>query len=170
MGGSGGGSRRRISREHLTELSRTAKEALRQSDEPQRRCVFISFASEDLDEVNLLRGQAKNENAGFELIDRSLQEPFDSQQAEYIKAGIRQRINQSSVTLVYLSADTANSKWVDWEIRESVRLGKGVIGVFKGNAPPALLPPALGEIGARLIPWTHDAIADAIEQASRQRK
>jgi len=170
MGSGGGGSRRRISRERLTELSRTASEALKDADEPQRRCVFISFANEDLDEVNLLRGQAKNENAGFELIDRSLQEPFDSERAEYIRQGIRQRINQSSVTLVYLSPDAANSKWVDWEIRESVRLGKGVIGVFKGNAPPALLPPAIKEIKANLVPWEHKAIADAIEQASRKRE
>lgn len=169
-GGGGGGGRRRISLGQLAELSRTAREALKQADQPQRRCVFIGFASEDLSEVNLLRGQAKKENAGFEMIDRSLQEPFDSERAEYIKQGIRQRINQSSVTVVYLSPDTVNSKWVDWEIRESIRLGKGVVGLFKGDTPPTLLPPALAEIKARLVPWAHDAIADAIEQASRKRK
>src|SRR6266446_1964936 len=160
----GGRGSRRFSRERLKELSQAAIDALKEADEPQRRSVFISFATEDLDEVNLLRGQAKNENAGFVFIDRSLQEPFDSERAEYIRQGIRQRINQSSVTLVYLSPDAANSKWVDWEIRESVRLGKGVIGVFKGNAPPALLPPAIKEIKANVVPWEHKAIADAIER------
>ena len=169
MGGRGG-SRRHFSPERLKDLSQTAREALRKADEPQRRSVFISFASEDLDEVNLLRGQAKNEGSAFDLIDRSLQEPYDSDRAEYIKQGIRQRINQSSVTLVYLSSDTVNSKWVDWEIRESVRLGKGVIGVYKGNAPPERLPAALQEIKANIVPWTHEAIADAIERASRERK
>jgi hypothetical protein len=169
MGG-GRSSRRHFSPERLKELSQTAKEALSKADEPQRRSVFISFASEDLDEVNLLRGQAKNEKSGFDLIDRSLQEPFDSDRAEYIRQGIRQRINQSSVTLVYLSNATADSKWVDWEIRESVRLGKGVVGVYKGGAAPERLPTALLEIKAKIVPWTHDRIANAIEEASHQRK
>jgi len=143
---------------------------LKEADEPQRRSVFISFATEDLDEVNLLRGQAKNENAGFVFIDRSLQEPFASERAEYIKQGIRQRINQSSVTLVYLTSNTAKSDWVDWEIQESVRLGKGVIGVYKGEGPPPQLPRAIVEIRAKLVPWTHRDIEEAIEKARSQRK
>jgi hypothetical protein len=165
----GGRSSRHFSREELTELTRAAKEALKNADEPKRRSVFISFAAEDLNEVNLLRGQAKNENAGFEMIDRSLHDPFESERAEYIKAGIRDRINQASVTLVYLSKDTANSKWVDWEIRESVRLGKGVIGVFQGDVPPTPLPKALVEIKAKVVSWNHVDVAKAIEDASRKR-
>ena len=165
----GGRSTRRFSREQLADLTRTAKEALNNADAPKRRSVFISFATEDLNEVNLLRGQAKNENAAFEFIDRSLQEPFDSDRAEYIKQGIRDRINQSSVTLVYLSPQAANSKWVDWEIRESVRLGKGIVGVFQGGAPPALLPQAFNEFKTSIVPWKHEAIAKAIESASRKR-
>jgi hypothetical protein len=164
------GSRRHFSPERLKDLTQTAREILKTADEPQRRSVFISFASEDLDEVNLLRGQAKNEKSEFDFIDRSLQEPFESERAEYIKQGIRERINQSSVTLVYLSSATAESKWVDWEIRESVRLGKGVIGVYKGASPPAQLPVAIRECGAKIVPWTHEKIAEAIEQASRKRK
>ena len=163
-------SRRHFSPERLKELTQTAREILKKADEPQRRSVFISFASEDLDEVNLLRGQAKNEKSEFDFIDRSLQEPFESERAEYIKEGIRERINQSSVTLVYLSSATAESKWVDWEIRESIRLGKGVIGVYKGESHPDRLPTALRECGAKIVPWTHEKISAAIEQASRKRK
>lgn len=169
MGGGGGRSRRHFSPEKLAELERTAREELKRADEPLRRSVFISFATENLNEVNLLRGQAKNENAGFELNDRSLHEPIDSERAEYIKQGIRDRINQCSVTLVFLSPDAAESKWVDWEIRESVRLGKGVIGVYQGDTPPSKLPAAFVEIGAKTITWNHDEIAKAIERASVKR-
>jgi len=41
--------------------------------------------------VNLLRGQARNENSDLEFSDWSLSEPFDSKNAEYIKRGIRER-------------------------------------------------------------------------------
>ncbi|MDE3170631.1 MAG: TIR domain-containing protein [Acidobacteriota bacterium] len=167
MGGSR--SNRSFSPKELADLTRAAKEALKGADQPRRRCVFISFAFEDLNEVNLLRGQAKNENAAFEMIDRSLQEPFESERAEYIKEGIRDRIKQASVTLVYLSERTAHSKWVEWEIQESVRLGKGVIGVFQGDKAPEALPKALGEAKAKIVSWNHENIANAIDEASRKR-
>ena len=117
MGGVGG--RHGVpSEKDLKRLERLAKETLSSADRPAVRNVFISFVQEDLNDVNLLRGQAKNENTDLEFNDWSLREPFDSAKAEYIKRGIRERIRQSSVTLVYLSQKTAKSKWVDWEINE----------------------------------------------------
>jgi hypothetical protein len=161
MGGGGayGGG---PSNEDLERLEEIAKKALREPEQSGRRSVFISFVNEDLAEVNLLRGQAKNENAPFEFNDWSLREPFESKRTDYIKRGIRERIRQSSTTLVYLSERTAGSKWVDWEIRESVALGKRVVAMYSG-AKPLRLPAAVSEFGIVVIPWTHDAIARALE-------
>jgi hypothetical protein len=167
--GGGGGRSRGISRDELTRLETRAKDALVSAAQPERRNVFISFATEDLDHVNLLRGQAKNEDSDLEFNDWSLREPFDSDRAEYIKNGIRERIRQSSVTLVYVSDATTHSAWVDWEVRESISLGKGVIAVHSGTTPPLFLPPALTAHGIQPIPWTHDGIGRAIERASRTR-
>ena len=69
--------------------------------------------------------QAKNENLAIEFNAWFLQEPFDSQKAEDIRPGIGECIRQYSVTLVHLSDKTTNSKWLDWEIRESIAMGKG---------------------------------------------
>jgi hypothetical protein len=124
---------------------------------------------EDLAEVNLLRGQAKSENASLEFNDWSLRKPFDSEDAEYIRRGIRERIRQSSVTVCYVTENTARSKWVDWEIRESIKLGKGVIAMYKGDKPPRNLPSAFRELGIRLIPWNHEEITRAIDRATRVR-
>lgn len=162
MGGGGGWS---ISDNDLKKLEDIAKENLKQGAQPAKRNIFISFAYDDINEVNLLRGQAKNENSEIEFNDWSLQEPFESERAEYIRRGIRERIRQSSVTLVYLSDKTADSKWVNWEIKESVSLGKGVIGVYKGDSPPTILPSAIKENKVNLVKWTHQGIADAIEKA-----
>lgn len=96
------------------------------------------------------------------------QEPFNSRKAEYIRGGIRDRIRQSSVTLVYLSEHTAESEWVNWEIRESTKLGKGVIGVYKGDDPPRVLPTALKESRVPLVRWTHKGVAAAIEKAAKE--
>ena len=167
MGGGGGG--RGPSRDDLSRLEELARKSLREGAEPLKCNVFISFVSEDINDVNLLRGQAKNESSDIEFNDWSLREPFDSKRAEYIKRGIRDRIERSSVTLVYVSEHTADSKWVDWEIRESVRMGKGVIAVHKGELPPQKLPNALKELKTPLIRWTQKGIAAVIEKASKKR-
>jgi len=166
MGGARGGGRN-LRNEELRQLEEVAKASLKEAAQPEKRNVFISFVEEDLAEVNLLRGQAKNENSNLEFNDWSLKEPFDSKNAEYIKRGIRERIRQCSVTICYISENTANSKWVDWEIRESIKLGKGVIAMYKGNSPPKHLPPAIKELGIKMVPWNQQEIAKAIEKAAQ---
>lgn len=144
MGGSSSGPRRVGDVKSLIER---AKQELR-----GKRNVFISFAYEDVNVVNLLRAQAKNENSPIEFNDWSVSEPYDSDRAGYIKQRISERIAQSSLTVVYVSSDAARSSWVDWEIRESVRLNKRVVGVFSGDVLPADVP-AVREMGVRCVPW-----------------
>ena len=165
MGGARGGGRS-LRSEELRELEEVAKTSLREAAQPQKRNVFISFVTEDLAEVNLLRGQAKNENSNLEFNDWSLKEPFNSKNAEYIKRGIRERIRQCSVTVCYLTENTEKSQWVDWEIRESIKLEKGIIAMYKGDSPPKNLPPAIKELGIKMVPWNQDAINKAIEKAA----
>ncbi|MCJ7516228.1 MAG: TIR domain-containing protein [Dehalococcoidia bacterium] len=166
MGGYGG-SGRRLYGEELKTLEQLARDSLREGAQPQKRNVFISFVEEDLAEINLLRGQAKNENSNLEFNDWSLKKPFDSADAEYIKRGIRERIRQCSVTICYVTENTAKSKWVDWEIREGIKLGKAVIAMYKGDKPPSNLPPAIKELSIKLIPWSHEEITKEIDKATR---
>lgn len=164
----GGVGWRSLTPEQLGKLEKVAKESLKKGAEPEKHNVFLSFASEDLSEVNLLRGQAKNENSDIAFNDWSLKKPFDNKDAEYIQRGIRERIRQSSVTLVYVSENTAQSRWVNWEIRESIALGKGVIAMYKGDAPPVKLPPAIAEHKIRLVPWNQRELAKAIEREAKE--
>lgn len=130
------------------------------------RHVFISFDHEDLDEVNLLRGQAKNDKLDLHFDDHSVKEPYDSANADYIKRNIREKIDRCPVTVVYLSEKTASSKWVNWEIEEGLQRGKGVIGVYKGVTPPTRVPPAFQQNGCKAVRWEHAALTKAIEDAS----
>ncbi|MCH7622964.1 MAG: TIR domain-containing protein [Nitrospinae bacterium] len=155
MGGGGGGGRG-LTPEELKSLEQRAKKSLKGGDGGGKCNVFISFSSDDLNEVNLLRGQAKNENSDIEFNDWSLKEPFDSKKADYIKRGIRERIRQCSVTVVYVSDETADSKWVDWEIRESIAMGKGVVAMHKGHSPPKRLPKAVTDNKVPVVPWNQN--------------
>ena len=126
------------------------------------RNVFISFTNEDKPQVELLRRQAQKEDSALNFNDWSLRAPFDSKRADYIRKGVLERIRQSSVTLVYLSDQTAKSEWVNWEVEESVKLGKKVVGVYHGVIPRQL-PPAIKKHGIRVIAWSHKGIAKALK-------
>lgn len=142
-------------------LETMARQRLLEQPSPQRRRVFISYRFRDKDEVTLLRGQAKNENSELDFIDNGLRVPFNSENADYIKAGIRERIRQSSVTLVYVSDTTHESDWVNWEIEESIRQDKGIVVVRKDDS--YRLPEALGKSKkVRVVEWNHKEIMNAI--------
>jgi hypothetical protein len=166
MGGSYSGG---ISGENLKTLEERARESLKSAEASSCPHVFISFAFEDINEVNLLRGQAKNENTCIEFDDYSVKEAYESKDADYIKRQIRERIERASVTLVFLSPNSSNSKWVDWEIRESLKQGKGVVGVYSSENPPPNLPSAIREFKIACVKWQHEAIKKAIETASKKR-
>lgn len=167
MGGGGGGwtpSSNRVSDiDKLKDIAR--RELEKPAPEPRRR-VFLSFRGEDKTLVDLFRGQAKNKNTDLDFIDFSLRAPFNSENAEYIKRGIRERIRQSSVTVVLITESTHKSEWVDWEIRESARLGKGVVGVRLRDDASMKIPDAIEECEFRVVGWNHSEIRQAINEAA----
>jgi hypothetical protein len=126
------------------------------------RNVFISFTNEDKPMVELLRGQAQKEDSTVAFNDWSLRAPFDSERADYLREGIRDRIRQASLTLVYVSDNAARSKWVNWEVEESVKLGKKVVGVYQGEIPRRL-PPAIKKHRIRMIVWSHKGLAKELK-------
>lgn len=149
MGGGGSGGSRNVG--DISALSEAARAALSR----ERRNVFISFAYEDIDEVNLLRGQSKNELSDVAFNDWSVSEPYESKNADYIKNRISERISQSSVTVVYLSSSTANSKWVGWEVERSRELNKAVVAVHAGANPPASMPVWVRDYGIKVTSWAN---------------
>lgn len=151
MGG-GGGNFRSIG--DIQSLVDKAKQELREGAQPGKRNVFISFAYEDVNTVNLLRGQAKNENSPIEFNDWSVSEPINSDRAPYIKQKIAERISQSSLTVVFLSDATSKSEWVKWEIEESLRKGKRVLGVYPQDSKPKKMPEAITNNKIKCVTWS----------------
>lgn len=171
-GGIGGGyvpTRRGVS--DIDELEGVARGELRRVPPEPRRKVFISFDSEDLDKKRLLVGQAKNENSELEFIDFSQKVPFNSENADYIKRGLRDRISQSSVTIVLVTDVTHRSDWVNWEIRESIRQNKGVVVIDHRSSSTSRMPASVNENRDRIrtISWNHQEINTAIQDAAENR-
>ena len=92
--------------------------------------TFLSFVEEDLEIVNLFRGQAKNKSSDLEFADYSVREPYNSSNANYIKQQIATKISASSLTMCLYGPSTYTSSWVDWELNKSLELSKPIMGVY----------------------------------------
>ena len=92
--------------------------------------AFLSFVEEDLNLVNLFRGQAKNEQFDLEFDDYSIKVPFDSTNADYIGRGITSQIRLATLTVCLYGPTTWQSDWVIWELNKTLAMGKPIMGVY----------------------------------------
>ncbi|MBH0098778.1 TIR domain-containing protein [Salinibacterium sp. NSLL150] len=124
--------------------------------------VFLSFVAEDLDAVNLFRGQAKNRNSALVFADYSVKTPYNSTNAAYIRSQITEKIRDASVTICLIGPSTAASDWVAWEIEKSVQLGNKVIGVKLYSTVNCPTPAALTAARATIHEWKITDVVGAI--------
>src|SRR2546422_5265661 len=105
---------------------------------PDMKNVFISHVHEDDDLVPMLKELIGK--AGMEVRDGSItsDQPNEAQSEEYIQNEILEpRIQWASTLVVLITHDTAESWWVNWEIKRAVELDKNVIGVYAQGATDA---------------------------------
>ncbi|MFN3532431.1 MAG: TIR domain-containing protein [Candidatus Brocadia sp.] len=148
--------------EEAGKLIRNAVEVVERNVPEERpvRNVFISFHVEDEAQVNLLRSQAKREQFGIEFRDYSVKEPFD----EKWKQQVRERIALCSATIVMIGPDTAKREAVLWEIEESYRQGKKVIGIRIYGDRNDPIPRQMQENGAPIVNWKMEEIRAELDR------
>lgn len=105
------------------------------------RRVFFSFKYEDVSRAMVVRNswvtQGK-EAAGF--IDAADFEKVKKKGDNAIKNWIDNQLNGTSVTVVLVGEKTCSSRWVKYEIEQSIKRGNGLLGIdiskikdLKGN-------------------------------------
>jgi len=131
----------------------------------KKRRIFISFDHDDYFQVAGFLG-LRNIIESFDFYNHKLDRRIESKDEEYVGRVIREEyIKPASVTVVLIGDNTANSKWVSWEIQESNRQGKGILGIHlkdSTGAIPSGIPS--GHVGS----WQPEKFADWIEWAYKQ--
>jgi hypothetical protein len=126
--------------------------------------IFISHVHED--DALLPNLKQLIARAGMDARDGSISsdKPNDAQNEDYIKREIlAPRIQWASTLIVLITHDTAESWWVNCEIKYAVQLGKRVIGVYAQGAKDADIPEGLRICGdAAIVGWQGDRVVDAI--------
>ena len=130
-----------------------------------KKRVFLSFIAEDKDRVSGLRLLAANPNYELDFYDESVKVPIDSDNANYVKARIKERINRTSVTVCLISENTYTSKWVEWELYESNTKGNTIIAMALKGVNRAILPKLVREKGLTFYSWDPSNLADLLSRA-----
>ena len=100
------------------------------------RNVYFSFHYQrDIFRVQVVRNSwvcyPSNRHAGY--FDHGLWEEAKTKGAATIRRMIDEGMQQTGVTVVLIGAETASRPWVDYEIRRSIELGKGLVGIRINN-------------------------------------
>lgn len=131
--------------------------------------VFISFQNEDRAEANGFNLLHWEKKVDIEFVGRHLLDPVNDKNETYIRSKITEKLKGTSVTVVLIGDKTYDSKWVQWEIEQSLEKGNAIIAIrLNDNAPLPDESPvghALRNAGAETVSWNTHAIIYAIERA-----
>ena len=129
----------------------------------ERKNVFISHIHED--DAGLEKLKSLLSDNGMDVSDYSItaDKPNNAKADDYIKSQILgPRIDQCSTMIVYITPDTKDSKWVNWEIENAHKKDKTIVGVWENGSKGCDVPEALKKYGNALVGWTGNKIIDAI--------
>ncbi|MCY4258681.1 MAG: TIR domain-containing protein [Rhodobacteraceae bacterium] len=129
----------------------------------QTRNIFISHVHKDDQGLADLKALLKRN--GMEVRDSSItsEKPNDATSDDYINSQILgPRIDRAGCVVVYITPETKDSEWVDWEIERARRKDKRIVGVWEHGESGCEIPEALNMYGDACVGWNANRIIDAI--------
>ena len=125
--------------------------------------VFISHIHEDDDGLSKLKNLLDKNGISMRDYSISSDNPNNAKSEEYIKTQIlAPRIMASGALVVYVSPDTKDSSYVNWEIEYAQKNDKRIVGVWADGEKGCEVPEALNKYADAVVGWTGDQIIDAI--------
>ncbi|MZY04968.1 TIR domain-containing protein [Acinetobacter pittii] len=128
-----------------------------------RKNIFISHVHEDDDGLKKTKDLIKAK--GFEVRDFSINssKPNSAKAEDYIKYQIlAPRIKQCSTLMVYITPQTKNSYWVNWEIEYAQKLGLRIVGVWAHGHQGCEVPEELENYADAIVGWNSECLINAI--------
>lgn len=130
----------------------------------KKRNVFISHVHKDDEGLSKLKKLLSGH--GTDIRDASIHTgKFNkAKDPSYIKSQIlAPAINWSGVFICYVSPQTKDSAWVNWEIEYAAKQGKRIVGIWEHGQNECEIPDALGEYADAMVGWNGTSILDAID-------
>jgi hypothetical protein len=125
--------------------------------------LFISYDYDnDKHYKNLLVAWDSNDMFDFEFYDHSVDVSVNSEDANYVKRVIKDKISQCTHFLCIIGEHTWKSDWVAWEIEKAVEMRKKIVAVKIDDSYTS--PSTIMGVGASWArSFTFSAISDAVD-------
>ena len=125
--------------------------------------IFISHIHENDEGLGKLKSLLKDNGMTTRDYSINADNPNNAHSEEYIKSQIlAPRIRQSSTLVVYISPETKDSDFVNWEIEYAQKQDKRIVGVWAHGESGCEVPEALKDYADAVVGWTGNRIIDAI--------
>lgn len=125
--------------------------------------IFISHLHEDDAGLGKLKSLLKDNGMTIRDYSINADNPNNAHSEEYIKSQVlAPRIQQSGTLVVYVSPDTKDSTYVNWEIEYAQKQDKRIVGVWAHGEGGCEVPELLNDYADAVVGWTGNRIIDAI--------
>lgn len=125
--------------------------------------VFISHSWDHVDDLKNLKNLL--ENRGYfnvEFMEKTPDNPIDSENSSYIKTVLRNCIQKSDVVLALAGVYASYSGWMAWELDEAISKNKPIIGVIPRGQER--VSKVVQDKADELVRWNTESIVDAIRR------
>lgn len=126
--------------------------------------IFVSYYyDKDRTLKRLLKAWSKNDKFDIEFEDMSADISLATKTDDELEQELTTRINESDIVLVLIGSSTHSRKWVNYEVREAVRLAKPIVAVKQSKSDIA--PKELKGVGAS---WVYGFKAKKVSKALKE--
>lgn len=128
--------------------------------------VFVSHIHEDDEGLGKLKDLLKDNGMAIRDYSINSDNPNNAHSEEYIKSEILgPRIKQCSTLVVYITPETKNSDYVNWEIDYAQKCDNRIVGVWAWGEAGCEVPVSLDNCYDAIVGWNGNNIVDAINGA-----
>lgn len=127
--------------------------------------VFISHSWKYVKDLEKL--QSLLEAKGYfkvEFTEVPPSNPINSENSSYIKAKLKNKIQESDVILGIAGVYASYSDWMNWELSTAINNGKKVVGVIPRGAQR--ISSTVQEYSSETVKWNTESIVAAIRKYS----
>lgn len=125
--------------------------------------VFISHSWAHIDDLKNLRNLLEARgyfNVEFEEV--APDDPIDSENAEYIKNRLREKIKNSDIVLGIAGVYSTYSEWIEWELDTAIKNDIPIVGVIpRGQERISTI---VSSRAKEVVRWNTESIVEAIRK------
>lgn len=120
--------------------------------------TFISYKYSEAQQIREILIEAMGDDATYYKGETADSPDLTSDKVDTIKKRLAQQINDTSVTIVVISPHMRPSKWIEWEIKHSLRIVPFNGSSSRTNGIIGVIAPANNSYGIYDFSWFRESI------------